>query len=404
MMKKEWSKLSLTFLFLVALMGTLLRSASYISIPFEYANLVHAHSHVAFQGWVYLIMFLLLTKSFLNENQIKKGRYSLQFKLTFFIIIGVMASFSLQGYGLYSIICSTLFQGLNYWFIFKFLKDSKKKEETKKYSIALRFVRTGLLFGLLSTIMPYCIGILSAKGGSGSEAYQSLVYTFLHLQYNGWFLFVVLGLFFHFMDKNEISYSQKHANRFFNLLLLSVIPAIALSLLGMSFSGYLTIIAYVAIVFIGGALIYFLFALPNSFITIIKKKNFWLKLYLYAFIGAFVLKMFLQCLSAFPWFKAYAFYNKFLIIGYLHLSLIGAISFLFLALMIERKWLPLNNFVKTGSALLLAGFITTEILLVLMGLGLYSSQLVLIFGSLAMALGVFLLIISGLNSKKNGTI
>ncbi|MBK7526565.1 MAG: hypothetical protein IPI59_03200 [Sphingobacteriales bacterium] len=103
-MKAEWCKISLFFLFVVAFIGTLLRLVAYVPIPFKYTNFVHAHSHTAFQGWVYLTMFLLLANTFLTDRQIEKKRYLLQFKLTIFIIFGVLVSFSLQGYGLYSII------------------------------------------------------------------------------------------------------------------------------------------------------------------------------------------------------------------------------------------------------------------------------------------------------------
>ena len=118
-MKKEWSKISLIFFLVVALIGTLLRSIFFIPIPLGYRNLVHAHSHVAFQGWIYTIIILLLTNLYLKKNQIQKGRYPLQFKLTVFVLTGTLITFSLQGYGLYSILFSTLFQLLNYWFIYR---------------------------------------------------------------------------------------------------------------------------------------------------------------------------------------------------------------------------------------------------------------------------------------------
>ena len=398
-MKKQWSKISLIFLFLVALMGTLLRSIAFIQQPFEYLNLVHAHSHVAFQGWVYTIMILLLTNIFLTEDQIKKGRYPLQFMLTVFVVVGVMISFSLQGYALYSIIFSTLFQLLNYWFIYRFLKDSRDLHGSFSHAISIRFVRTGLWLGLLSTIMPLGIGILSAKGLSGSEAYQSLVYTFLHLQYNGWFLFVVLGLFFHLLDKNSIRYHQKYATLFYWLLTIAVIPAIALSLLGMEFSTYVLAPAYLAFALTGGALLLFLIALPRNLMASLKEKRNWFKLYLLAFLASFILKMILQCLSVFPVFKPYAFFNKPIIIAYLHLSLIGSISFLFFALMLDKKWLPLNRRVKLGSVLFILGFVATELFLTFQGLGIYFSQIALMMGSSAMAMGVFLMILSGVQNK-----
>ena len=113
-MKSAWYKISLTYLFFAATIGTLLRSIAYVPLPLEYGHLVHAHSHVAFQGWIYTLLFLLLTHFFIDQKQVLQRRYSLQFKLTAFIILGVLLSFSLQGYALYSIIFSTLFQLLNY--------------------------------------------------------------------------------------------------------------------------------------------------------------------------------------------------------------------------------------------------------------------------------------------------
>ena len=400
-MKTEWSKLSLIFLFLVALIGTLLRSAAFISIPFNYLNLVHAHSHTAFQGWVYLMMQLLLTNTFLTKNQIETGRYPLQFKLTVFVVVGVLISFSLQGYGLYSIVCSTLFQLLNYWFIFRFLKDTRKVNASDQSILSLRFVKTGLWLGILSTIFPYAIGIASAKGLGGTEVYTSLVYSFLHLQYNGWFLFVVIGLFLNYLDRNHIHYNRKQGIRFYWLFAIIVIPAISLSLLGMQFSNHIQPIAYLSTLILGVAFVFFIRTLPKDLTSRFGHESVWFKFYFLTFLASFALKITLQCLSVFPFFESYAFYNKSLVIAYLHLSLIGSISFLFFALLIEKKWLILNAFVKMGSALFLLGFATTELMLILAGFNILHNQVILILGSAAMGLGILVMIFSGIQKKAN---
>ena len=101
-MTGEWSKISLVFIFVVALIGTLLRSVAFVTVPLEYVNLVHAHSHVAFQGWVYTCMILLLTTTYLTAEQVRKGRYPLQFVLTVIVVVGILISFALQGYRLAS--------------------------------------------------------------------------------------------------------------------------------------------------------------------------------------------------------------------------------------------------------------------------------------------------------------
>ena len=393
-MKSEWCKISLFFLFLVALIGTLLRSLVFIPTLLEYENLVHAHSHVAFQGWVYTIMILLLTNAYLTKEKIENGHYPLQYKLTVLIVLGVLLSFSLQGYAFYSIIFSTLFQLLFFWFACRFLKDTRYINSSNGETISLRFVRTGLWLGLVSTILPFGIGIFAAKGLKGTQAYQTLIYTFLHLQYNGWFLFVVLGLFFNFLHNNNIYYNQKSVAGFYMLLTVAVIPAIALSLLGMSYSEYVQPIAFFAAGLTAAAFFYFLAALPRNLFHLLKQKSNWFKLYLMAFLVSFILKIILQSLSVFSIFKSFAFENKPIVIAYLHLSLIGSVSFLFLALLIEKKWITVNMPVKIGSVLLIAGFIITELVLVLSGLGVYNIHIILEIGSMAMLLGIALLIFS----------
>jgi hypothetical protein len=389
-MRFHRSKISLFFLFVVALIGTVLRTPALIPPFLEYGNLVHAHSHVAFQGWIYTLMLLALISLYLSPPQIQQGRYWLQFKFTVLVIIGVLITFSWQGYALYAIIFATLFQLLNYWFIYCFLRDTKGVDQ----SISLSWIKTGLVLGLLSTLVPIAIGILASEGLGGSEIYNSLVYTFLHLQYNGWFLFVALGLFYKLLENHHIEYDRKSAGRCYWLFTLSVLPAIALSLLGMSFAAPFKPPAYMAAALQLAAIIFFLKSFKGNIKQLLCGKNQWFQWHLTSFLGFFVLKTLLQGISVFPLFRTYAFHNKQIILAYLHLSLIGVISFLLLATMIDQRWLRINSYSKAGNMLLLFGFVATELGLVFGGLGWISNPLALSIGSAAMALGIVLLIIS----------
>jgi len=393
-MKIWWSKISLSLLFIVAFIGTSLRGLFLFELPFKYSNLVHAHSHIAFQGWVYTLVFLLITNLFLREEQIKRGRYLLQFKLTLFIVVGILVSFTVQGYGLYSIIFSSLFQVVNFWFIFKFLKDSKKSEDFVKQSISLRFVNTGLWLGLFSNVLPWGVGVLSAKGLNGTEMYQSLIYAFLHFQYNGWFLFIVIGLFFKLFEKEGVLFKKDYAIKFYWLFTIAVIPALSLSFLGMSFREYIIAPAYISgLLQIVGAGFFFLI-LKNVLLSWMHKKSIWFQLLISAFLVSFFLKVILQFLSAFPVFEVYAFNNKNIILAFLHLSLIGVITIYLLAILIQLKWIVINWFSKTGIILFLLGFVITELVLSLGGVELFYNHKVLFFGSAFMALGALLLVLS----------
>jgi len=241
-MKSSWSKISLFFLLIIAVIGTLMRSVSFFDILFQYQHLLHAHSHVAFQGWIYTLMLLFVPHFFLSKSQINKSNYTLQFKITIPVIFGILISFSLQGYGLFSIIFSSLFLILNFWFFYRFFIDTNML----KKGIALSFIRVGLFFGFLSSLAPIAIGILSSKGLQGSEAYQAAIYFFLHFQYNGWFLLVAFGLLFKYLDRSNVNYNKSIARYFYYLICVAVIPAFALSLLGMSIKESVFIPALIA--------------------------------------------------------------------------------------------------------------------------------------------------------------
>ncbi|APD05885.1 hypothetical protein UJ101_00333 [Flavobacteriaceae bacterium UJ101] len=387
-MNSHFYKISLSFFFVIAIIGTTMRAFSFFDIPLEYKHLLHAHSHVAFQGWVYTLVILFTTHLFLTTEQIKKGYYSLQFILTIVIVLGILIAFSLQGYALFSIVFSSLFQLLNYWFIFQFFNDVKKHKPT----LSLRFIKTGFWLGLLSTLAPWGIGILTAKGYAHTEAYSSVLYFFLHFQYNGWFLFVVFGLLFKWLETNQITYNTKKATLFYQLFTWAIIPAYTLSLLGMSFKDYILIPAIIAALLqiIGLGVLY------QLLIPIHKKwlstQHFLIQLLLKCAFLAFTLKVGLQFLSLLPSLQAYTFSNRFIIMAYMHLNLIGIISFSFIAYLFHLKWLKINWISTCGSLFIVLGFLISELLLVTSGFNLYQSNLILLLFSGLMALGVLFLI------------
>lgn len=392
----SWTNISLFFFLIVAFIGTFMRSPYVFELSFEYRNLVHAHSHTAFQGWIYLIIFLLLSKFYLSQEQFDKGKYKLQFQLTIAILLGILISFTLQGYKMYSIIFSTLFQLLNYWFIFRFYKDLKSHDNT----IDVKFIKMGMWLGLLSTVMPILIGILVVKKEQGTELYNAFVYTFLHLQYNGWFFFIALGLFYKLLLQKGVAVKQNFANRSFKYLTISVIPAIFLSFLGMSIADKVLPIATLAAAIQILALVYFYKSISSSWSDIVKNENLTFKVLIYSFIFGFGVKIVLQALSAHPNFKELAFMNKFNILAYMHLTFIGVLSFLFLAIMIYLKWFKNKTILNLGIGLLFIGFVVSEALLGINGLGTYTAPIYLYYASLIMVIGVFFLLITP-KSKSN---
>lgn len=378
------------FLLIVACLGTLLRFSFLTPFKLPFINLLHAHSHVAFQGWVYLSLFFLLTKHFLSKNTIDAGKYKLQYRLTIFIIIGILISFIYQSYGLFSILFSSLFQIMNYWFAFRFLSDLTLEYTKQQNYISLKFIRAAIWLNVLSTIAPWCIGIISAKGLSGSETYNSTIYFFLHFQYNGWFTFAILGLFFRTLEQNKINFNYTKAFYFFYTILISIIPAYTLSLLGMTFKPYIINIAYFASITQLIACLFFIsliFPLINYFL---KKLNYFLSLFILISLSSFLLKLIIQSLSVIGDLQNIAFTNRYLIISFLHLTLIGFVSFALLAFFNYSKNITTTSKTdKLGFILLISGFIVNEISLICAS---FSASLFLIellaYSSLTIVFGI----------------
>ncbi|MGP6602453.1 hypothetical protein ACT4R9_01095 [Ornithobacterium rhinotracheale] len=396
-MLKKWNFISLAFFFIIALLGTYLRSFMHLPLVLEYKNLVHAHSHVAFQGWLYLASFVLLTHLYLTPQEYKKGKYGLQFKLTLLVVVGILISFALQGYALYSIIFSTLFQLLNYWFIYRFIKDSRK--EGKTISMSLTFMYTGLFFNLVSSIFPFFIGFVAAKKSVSHEIYNALVYGFLHFQYNAWFMFIAIGLLLKSLEDKKIQIHRNLWKKFYLILLLSVIPATALSMGGMSFFSSIKIIAYAASALQILAAIYLITILIKVLPRFIHQTNRFVNYFWGTFLICLLLKISIQSISVLPWLKSLAFVEKNLILTYLHLCFIGVLSTSFLASLIEQKFLSINLWLKIGAGIGFLGFFITELIMFLGGFHIFYSQNIMIFGSVLMSLCILIFLMNAIKTN-----
>lgn len=374
-----------------------MRAVPFFDIIFNYVHLLHAHSHVAFQGWIYSALFLLISKLYIDDNIIKEKKYSLYFKLTILTILGIIVSFLFQGYALFSILFSSLFQLLNYWFAFRFFKDVRISQKAKKHAFSLKFIKVGFWMMILSTVGPWVVGILSAKGLNGSEFYDAALYFFLHFQYNGWFTFAILGIFFYLLEKYSIHFKQKEAQLFYILFALAVIPSYFLSLLGMSFRNYIIAFSYISAILQLIGLYYFIKSLIGNLTSFKERINYWTFLLLKIAAFTFMLKIVLQFASVFPVFKQLAFSNHFLIIAYIHLVMIGFISFFLLASLFQLRWITFPSVLsKVGASMLILGFVLSELILVLMGLGILFNNnllLLLVFSTL-MAIGLLLILIN----------
>lgn len=362
--KKSWVTLSLFYLVITAILGITLRYFFVGPVNgLNYKFILHAHSHIGILGWVYSSLFIAFIKFFLLDEQFNSRKYKILFWLTQISIIGMLITFPIQGYAIFSITFSTLHILLSYWFAFQFLKDLKENSNSNSHHpIPIKFIKASIFFMVISSIGPWSLGFIMAKGLTSSFYYPMSIYYYLHFQYNGWFLFALVGLFLTYFEKNEIYFKPKHIKNIFHLMFYSTIPAYLLSALWLDPPTYIFIISF----FSAGIQLIALVLLLKLIIENYKQIKMLLlsetKIILTVSMISLIVKQVLQ------WFSSFIiiFELRDIIIAYLHLTLIGVITLFIIGLFIQLKWFQLKTkLAKTGLGIFVTGFILSEILLFL---------------------------------------
>lgn len=396
-MQKKLVLVCLINFLVAAIMGLMLRYAFVLPLhefvkplPFEFRSLMHAHSHGAMLGWVYLMLYLLIVHHFIPD---KKPVYHRLFWLTEIAVIGMMVSFPLQGYAAISISFSTLHIICSYWFIRLIWKHHKI--QSKPVQLLLK---ASLIFMFISTIGIWCLGPAAAKLGIASAFFQTAIQFFLHFQFNGWFMLAVLAVFLNQFDIKNTGLFR----RFFTTLVASCVLTFALPVSWHAFHPLLLWINGL------GALLQLLSG--YYFILLLKPhwKEFWTNIpaltkWMYALaLISFILKIALQTSSIVPAISKMAYQYHNFVIGFIHLMMLGVISgFLFAFIMSPSLTSIKNKTLTVGVYCFTIGFIATEILLLIQGLFYYFAlgmlpnyYLLLFLSSILLPLGILFFILN----------
>lgn len=337
-------------------MGLLLRFFFVTPIPLNYKFILHAHSHTALLGWIYLGLTTLIYKLFLSEAQ-KPKLYKRIFIFTNICIVGMLVTFPIQGYALFSIIFSTLFLFASYWFTWFSMKYIPQKFKNR---FSRKLLKTSLLYLALSSIGPWAIGGVMATFGPESIWYKTSIYFYLHFQYNGWFILSLLGVLFYIFEKKGIQFNPEKLKSFFLLLNFGILFTVFLSVLWFAPPIIFYIFGLAGAVAQGLAFYELYFLLKEHFP--IFKKSFAPRAFLLLKIAGSltVIKLLLQLFSAFPYIANLAFQLKDFVIGYLHLVFLGIVITTLLAFLNYFKLLRLP---KSFVWIFLLAFVTTESLI-----------------------------------------
>lgn len=396
-MQKKLVVVCLVNFLIATLMGLALRYNAIEPIGINYRFLTHGHSHVAMLGWVYLMLFTLIVHYFIPD---KKPIYNRLFWITEFAVIGMMVSFPLQGYAAVSITFSTLHILCSYYFVYLIWKHHK----TKSKATGL-LLRASLFFMVLSTLGVWCLGPAVSMLGQASAFYQIAIQFFLHFQFNGWFIIAALAVFFHIL---KIRHS-KQFRLFFRLLIASTVFTLAMPINWYAPHAILTWINGIAVVLQIMALAVFLKLIKPKLPEVLDNHSK-LIVYVYSFaIFCFVLKIGLQLLSLFPEVSAIAYQYRNLVIGFIHLTMLGVISGFLLSFVFQSKLVTINRSLYLSTFIFIIGFVFTEGLLTIQGALFYLGHglmanyyLYLFIASLLLPLGIIGFIINSLKSRTYG--
>jgi len=356
---KLYSSIGLVYLFIAAFLGIVLRLFPITNINATYKFIVHTHSHIALLGWVYIALTTIIY--YIGIDKEKKRNYNIIFWCTQITIIGMLFTFPLIGYALYSIIFSTLFLICSYWFYLFFRKNYIFKKE----SISYKFISTSLLFMIISSIGPWALGYIMNTLGSTSHWYKNAIYFYLHFQYNGWFIFCLIGVFYYILEEKRIQFSLTKALLFYKLMLISCILTLFLSFLWIEPPTIFYLIGTFGALLQVLAISLFYNQIKDNRLAIKKLFGKNLSKFLSIIFAFYIFKLALQTLTSLPYFANLTTYILDFVIGYLHLTFLGVVTlslFLFLGyyklIKISTFWLKIY----------IIGFITSEILIFYKGL------------------------------------
>ncbi|OIV41459.1 hypothetical protein [Flavobacterium johnsoniae] len=390
------------FNFLIACVFGLLMRFVYL-FPLDFVNygfLLHAHSHVAMLGWVYLMIYVLVVHFFIAKEKSRKPIYNRLFWLTEFSVIGMMITFPIQGYTLFSIIFSTLHILLSYAFCRLIWKDFSREKTPQE-----RLLKAAVLFMILSTFGVWCLGPAVSTLGKQSAFYQIAIQFFLHFQFNGWFLCAVLALFLkQFQHKIE----EIKFKRFYVLLIVSIFLTIAFPIRWFIENNILNFINGFGVIVQLGAFVYFLQMLRpqlSNFKTDLDKIT--KQVYGLALCSLF-LKIGIQLLTISPNIAEVSHQIRNFVIGFIHLTTLGIITGFLFGILLQNKILSSNSFIlKIGVKSFIFGYLATEVLLFFQGAFLYFEkgmisgyfESIFVF-SLLLVFGLILIMVSILNKKQ----
>ncbi len=361
---QPWVRISFFNLLIVAAIGVTLRYKIIFSLPFiDQKHLLHGHSHFAFTGWVTQVLMALIVQSISDQKgENLFGKYRVLLWLNLASAYGMLFSFPVQGYGLVSISFSTLSILVSYVFAVWIWRDINRLPQKQ---ISQWWFKAAVVWNALSSIGAFALAVMMATKTVHQNWYLLAVYWFLHFQYNGWFLFTCMGLLFYQLHKAGLV--NPVFKTIFRLFAIACVPTYFLSALWLHIPLWMDAIVVAAAlmqVVAWGIFVKQMGVVKNALLSAADKLTAWLLL---SSALAFSIKLLLQLGSTIPTLSNLAFGFRPVVIGYLHLVLLGVITLFIMGYCFLTKIIITGNMNAKGVLIFTGGVILNEALLMLQG-------------------------------------
>lgn len=343
-------KLSVLNFIIVGIWGALMRYKIAFTFPFfNQKNLLEAHSHFGFYGWIALAIYILIL------IDLKERLKDFNFKLFLLAVIiniigaiGMLISFTYGGYYWLSIVFSAICMLGSYLFFFVFLFVYK----SLRSMVGLWYLG-GLFLAVLSSVGVFYLSYTTATEQVSSEIYHSSIYYFLHFQYNGFFIFSCIGWLFSQIQKIGGKIDSSFNRMAFYLLLISTISTYGLSVIWLDLPLYILVFLLLSTMVLLSAS-FMVIKIVIDHWKLIKEKWSFLRRFVLICVGfAFVAKSILQLLSNESFLAKYAFEYRDVAIAYLHLILLFGISTFLLSEIMHSKYFKVTAYGWLGLQLFL---------------------------------------------------
>lgn len=363
----RWARLSILNLMVLAVIGWILRYKIILPLPAVHQkHLLHAHSHFAFAGWVSQGLIVMVLWIISRHGIMDVSRYKNILRLSQLSAWGMLLTFPFFGYAWPSILFSTLNVLMSYLFCWNAWVDIRRSNLPARVS---EWMKASLAFYVLSSLGTFFLAWLMSSGQHDQDLYIGAVYFYLHFQYNGWFMFALLGMAEYFMGLSHARMADNHHRWVFRVFFISAFPGLFLSMLWMRLPLTIQILAVAGALLSLASAILYVRRISSALRLGDGIRSGIIRWFLGLSLLALILKLLMQSVSVIPSVSPFAFGYRPIVVGYLHLVLLGFVSFGLLGGFLQSGLLTLKSrTARIGSIIFISGVVLNEILLLIQGI------------------------------------